>query len=238
MLPSRLTELCAAFRCCDAQLRVAIQSDGASGHARLLRKSVELLSEIERYQPKSTEEMEELLDFFARRRVDEPTSRFEDIEKLAQTLFRTPTSSLPQSVPGGLRQVPVPDPLPQGLAGPALASLVVCADDRMVALDRGYRILAVSQAEARYRRATAGHLAGKHLLEVIGCGTAQLREKNRIDLAFAGQPQSREIEAPEHHGAGPLMKRIDAVTDKAGRCYAVAIRTTPVAEDQRSAGTT
>ncbi|QFU09595.1 hypothetical protein PARPLA_00846 [Rhodobacteraceae bacterium THAF1] len=229
---TRFTELCAAFRLTDAQLRVAIQTDETTrSHAQLLRRNAALLDRIECFVPASVQELDEMIDFFARRRVDALHTFGPGLDRMSETLARYDRASLPNVLAGAMRFSRLPDPLPPTIESEDLARMVMRAPTRVAAIGPDKRYLAVSAAAAEAYRTTPSRMAGRHLLEVIGCGHYQGRERQKIELSFMGRPQDYVIQSESENGASlDTRVRMQVVEDRAGRPYATLRISDPIAD--------
>lgn len=226
------SELAATFRMCEAQLKAALRQEGSTRiHAALFRKSNDLLARIDGHRPGSRNEVEEMLDFFARRRVEGAIGASEAFRRVAELLelreelpvLRAPTFRLRR-----LARV-----LPETSSVDDLARFVVRSSARLAAIDADKRYLAVSGTTAMFNRTTPGRMLGKHVLEVIGCGPSQRRECQRLALAIAGRPQDYTYADQDPAGAARSVRvRIRQVKSTSGVPYAVLWSAVDLAEGE------
>ncbi len=214
------SELAAAFRMCEAQLKAALREQGSTRmHATLFRKSDDLLERIDAHRPASRNEADEMLDFFARRRVEGAIGSSEALRRVAELLalrdrlpvLQAPTFRLRRHAPS----------LPEESSIDDLARFVTRSSARIAALDGEKRYLAVSGPTAAFNRTTPGKMLGKHVLEVIGCGHSQTRECQRLELAMAGR--SQDYVSPAGRGGAevrPMRVRVRRVMSPTGLPYA------------------
>ena len=214
------SELSAAFRMCEAQLKAAFRHEGSTRvHAALFRKSDELLSRIDRHVPSSRNEVDEMLDFFARRRVDGTIGASEAFDRVAELLALR--EELPRLDAPIFRLRPLDWSTPVARDIDDLARFVTRSSARLAAIGADKRYLAVSSAAAAFNHTTPGKMLGKHVMEVIGCGHRQYRERQRLELAMAGRPQ--DYTYLERNGSGGprnVRVRIRRVESAAGIPYA------------------
>lgn len=226
-----------AFRCVDAQLREAIRTDEHTrSHARLLKRSAEILDRIETFQPTCSEELEEIADHYARRRVERAAIGARAAARFANALRRSGGESLPSRAYATTRGTTVPDPLPDQLEGEDLARLVVHCRGRLSAIGRDCRFIAVSSAEAAATGLRPSQVLGCRLQEVVECGGPQTRECRALALALGGRPQCHALR--DRGKAAARRVRLSGVTDGAGRLYAVIRHVETGAAGQTSPGTT
>lgn len=222
------SELAATFRMCEAQLKAALRHDGSTRlHAALFRKSDDLLARIDRHRPASRNEVDEMLDFFARRRVDGAIGASEAFDRVAELLALKDT--LPALRAPTFRLRPQTDSLPETSDIDDLARFVTRSSARLSAIGADNRYLAVSGPAADFNRTTPGKMLGKHVMEVIGCGHRQNRERQRLDLAMAGRPQDytyvdRDAQSVPQH----VRVRLRRVENAAGLAYAVLCSITDI----------
>ncbi|WP_375263073.1 hypothetical protein [Palleronia sp.] len=230
---TQFTELVSSFRSVDAQLREAIRTDEHTRtHARLLRRSAELLDRIETYQPTCREELEEIADHYARRRVEGAAIGARAAARFADALRRSGGESLPSRAYSTTRGTTVPDPLPAQIEGEDLAQLIVHCRGRLSAIGRDSRFIAVSSAEAAESRMRPSQVLGCRLHDLVECGAVQTRECRALALALGGRPQCHTL---REDGAAFRRVCLSGVVDGAGRLYAVIRHVEPV---QISPGTT
>ena len=234
---TKFTELVAAFRCADAQLREALRStQQTKAHVRLLRRTAELLDRIEKYLPTSSEELEEIADHYARRRLEGAAIGSRAAARFADALRRSGGQALPSRPYATTEMTPIPDPLPEVIEGEALANLVVRCRGRLSAVGRDGRFIAASAEEADALGMTLGQLLGCRFQEVVGCGEPALNECRALGLALAGQ-QSTILRDGEV-GAASRRVRLAGVMDAAGHLYAAIRHVELLAPDHTSPGTT
>ena len=222
------TELSAAFRICDAQLRVALaHSPTMRRPAALFRLTAKLMEIMRAHEPRSVEELDEMIDFFAARRLERGAEGGSDFAAIANLLSTWRDANLPQHSPLEQRRSAVPDELPTVIEGRDLARLVTASSGRLVVVSVDKRYLAVSGPEATSRRVKPSQVAGRHLLEVIGCGHFQVRKKQRLDLALSGRAQDYVYPPAHLEKAETLTRcRCNAVEDSTGMVYAAIMHIT------------
>jgi len=219
---TRFTELSASFRLCDAQLRAALShGDSIRRPAALLRLTANLMERIVAHEPASVSELDEMIDFFAARRLEHGAVGRAEFDRVADLLTRYRHAGLPDLAELATRRAAVPEQLPDVMEGRDLARLITGSAGRLAAVGQDKRYLAVSSAEATYRRLLPEQMAGKHLLEVIGCGHFQVRKKQRLDLALSGRAQDYVYSVSNDGADMPFMRcRCNAVRDGSGLIYA------------------
>lgn len=229
---THFTELSASFRLCDAQLRVSLsQGDSIRRPAALLRLTARLLEQIAAHEPTSVAELDEMIDFFAARRLGPSAIGRSEFDRVADLLTRYRQMGLPDTVELSTRRAPVPDPLPEVLEGRDLARLVTGSAGRLAAISLEKRFLAVSSAEATYHRMQPEQMVGKHLLEVIGCEHLELRKRQRLELALSGRVQHYDYTPSNGSSDGAIARcRCSAVQDGSGLIYAAIMHTTEIGE--------
>lgn len=200
---------------CEAQLKAALRHEGSTRlHATLFRKSDELLARIDAHSPASRHEVDEMLDFFARRRVDGAIGASEAFDRVAELLALRDT--LPGANAPTFRLRPLGEELPETRDMEDLARFVTRSSARLAAIGHDARYLAVSGPTAEFHNTTPGKMLGKHVIEVIGCGHQQTRERQRLALAMAGRPQDYTSEL----GGRAHRVRIRRVESVGGLAYA------------------
>lgn len=219
---TRFTELSASFRLCDAQLRVALShGDSIRRPAALLRLTARLMEQILAHEPASVSELDEMIDFFAARRLEHSAIERSEFERVADLLTRYRDAGLPERADLATRRASVPHQLPEVMEGRDLARLITGSAGRLAAVGVDMRYLAVSSAEAAFHRSLPEQMAGKHLLEVIGCGHFQVRKKQRLDLALSGRAQDYVYPMSNGGSVSLLIRcRCNAVRDGSGLIYA------------------
>ncbi len=221
-LTTPFTELAAAFRLCEAQLKSALVHQGSTRlHAALFRKSSEILARIVNHPPSSQEELDEMLDFFARRRVETVTGPVEEFDHVS-VLLGIERESLPRLQSPMFRLRPHPEELPGIAEIDDLARFVTRSSARLAALGWDNRFLAVSGPAAAFYRSKPGKMLGQHALEVVGCGPERDEDKRRFALALKGEPQDYTQGATGADGVTRLLRtRIRRVQTANGVPYAV-----------------
>ena len=225
---TRFTEISASFRLCDAQLRVALsQGDSIRRPAALLRLTARLMEQISNHEPASVAELDEMIDFFAARRLGQSGNGRSEFDRVADRLTRYGDAGPPDRADLSTRRSAVPDPLPDVMEGRDLARMITSSAGRLSAVSLDKRYLAVSAAEASHHRSLPEQMAGKHLLEVIGCGHLQVRQKQRLDLAMSGRAQDYVYTPSDSGGDGALIRcRCKAIRDGSDLVYAAIMHTT------------
>ncbi|SFH17458.1 hypothetical protein SAMN04488020_107221 [Palleronia marisminoris] len=225
---TRFAELLTSFRCVDAQLREAIRAgEGTRVHARLLRRSAQLLDKIEAHQPTSRQEMEEIFDHHARRRVEGATTSARATDRIASILRRSAGNFPPTHAAATFRSQAVPDPLPEQVEGEDLAMLVVHCRGRLSAIGRDCRFIAVSRAEAVAHGMRPSQVLGCSLPELLRCGRAQTAERRALVLALADRPHRQALTDRDGRRV-----RISGVRDTSGHLYAAIRHVEVAAADQ------
>lgn len=214
------TELAATFRMCEAQLKAALRQEGSARvHAALFRKTDDLLARIDGHPPASRNEVDEMLDFFARRRIDGAMGASEAFDRVAELLALR--DDLPPLDAPTFRLRPLGDALPETSDIDDLARFVTRSSARLAAIGFDKRYLAVSGPTAIFHNTTPGKMLGKHVMEVIGCGHRQERERQRLDLAIGGRPQDYTYHDSDGQGGTRSVRvRIRRVESAAGLPYA------------------
>lgn len=236
-LITRFTELAASFHCVDAQLCEALRShETTRAHVRLLTRSAELLDRIEGYQPTSREELEEIADHYARRRVEGAGINVQAVARFADVLRRSEAQLLPAHATAAFRSTSVPDPLPHRMEGEDLALLVVHCRGRVSAIGRDNRLIAVSRDEAEAHGLRPSQMLGRPFPELLRCCADEAKERRAVTLALADRPQSHTLGAREDRGERRL--RVWGVRCGAGHLYAAIRHVETVATAQRSPATT
>ena len=225
---TRFTELLSSFRCVDAQLREAVRTDEQTRlHARLLRRSAQLLDKIETYQPTCRQELEEIFDHYARRRVEGAATDVRATARLTEMLRRAGGHFAPTQASATFRSTDVPEPLPQRIEAEDLAMLILRCRGRLSVIGRDCRVIAVSRDEAAAHGMRPSQVLGCSLSEWLGCGSAQTNERRALSLALADRPQRRTLRDSEGR---PV--RISGVRDGSGHLYAAIRHVEIAATDQ------
>ena len=187
----KFIQLVSALKLIDAQLARAIATeDKAARHARLLRDSTDLLERIESYVPRHAAELREMLGFFTQRSINRPDSAagrhdFEVAISLARRFGEGPFSA------EGAETLAEERHMSLGGTGDAyeLARQITDSRERVMAIGRAYRFLAVSPAHAQFFKTSPVALIDRHLCETIGPERFERRARGRIDLCLQGTPQ-------------------------------------------------
>jgi PAS domain-containing protein len=222
LLTTPFTELVAAFRLCEAQLKAALVHQGSTRlHATLFRKSSEILAQIVNHVPASQDELEEMLDFYARRRVETVAGPVIEFNQVA-VLLGIDRDGLPRLQSPTFRLRPQPEELPNIAEIDELAKFVTRSSARIFALGADNRVLAVSGPAAAFYRSRPGKMLGQHVLELVGCGPEREEDKRRLFLAMQGEPQEYRYTFPGN-GGGPRLLRawLRRVQNGGGVPYAV-----------------
>ncbi len=212
-LTTPATELVAAFRLCEAQLKAALYHKKSTRlHAALFRKSNDLLSQIERRAPESRNEFDDLLNFHARRQMELPAGATINLDSLA-ALLRIDREGLPRLDAPAFRLKPAPASLPDAAEIDDLARFVTRSASRLAALSYDRRFLAVSGAMAALHRSTPGKMMGQHVMEVMGGEAFHDIDGERLQRAFGGEPQDHvwrpEEGAPGGRASRSQMRRVE-----------------------------
>ncbi len=221
-LTTPFTELAAAFRLCEAQLKAALVHQGSTRlHAALFRKSSEILNQIVNHAPSSQEELDEMLDFFARRRVETVAAPVEEFDHVS-VLLGIERGGLPRLQAPMFRLRPHPEELPGIAEIDELARFVTRSSARLAALGSDARFLAVSGPAAAFYRSKPGKMLGQHALELVGCGPEREEDKRRLGLALRGEPQDYTYNSTGSDGVTRVIRtRIRRVQTANGVPYAV-----------------
>lgn len=221
-LTTPFTELAASFRLCEAQLKAALLHQGSTRlHAALFRKSSEILAQIVNHVPVSQEELDEMLDFYARRRVETMAGPVIEFDQVS-VLLGIDRGRLPRLQSPTFRLRPQPDELPGTAEIDELARFVTRSSARIVALGADNRFLAVSGPAAEFWRSKPGKMLGQHALELVGCGPERTEDKRRVFLAMQGEPQEYGYPVAGSDGVRRTLRaRVRRVENASGVPYAV-----------------
>lgn len=221
-LTTPFTELVAAFRLCEAQLKAALVHQASTRlHAALFRKSSEILSQIVNHVPVSQDELEEMLDFYARRRVETVVGPVVEFDQVS-VLLGIDRDELPRLQSPTFRLRPYPEKLPAIAEIDELARFVTRSSARIVALGADNRFLAVSGPAAAFYRSKPGKMLGQHALELVGCGPGRDEDKRRLFLAMQGKPQEYGFTVTGSDGEPRTLRaRLRRVENAGGVPYAV-----------------
>lgn len=221
-LTTPFTELAAAFRLCEAQLKAALVHQGSTRlHAALFRKSSEILSQISSHLPVSQDELEEMLDFYARRRIETMAGPVVEFDQVS-VLLDMDRDGLPRLQSPTFRLRAHPAELPAIADIDDLARFVTRSSARIVALGADNRFLAVSGPAAAFYRSKPGKMLGQHALELVGCGPERDEDKRRFFLAMQGEPQEYGQTVAGGEGEPRTFRaRLRRVENASGVPYAV-----------------
>ncbi|WP_139215003.1 PAS domain-containing protein [Palleronia marisminoris] len=186
-----------------------------------------MLDKIEAHQPTSRQEMEEIFDHHARRRVEGATTSARATDRIASILRRSAGNFPPTHAAATFRSQAVPDPLPEQVEGEDLAMLVVHCRGRLSAIGRDCRFIAVSRAEAVAHGMRPSQVLGCSLPELLRCGRAQTAERRALVLALADRPHRQALTDRDGRRV-----RISGVRDTSGHLYAAIRHVEVAAADQ------
>lgn len=232
----KFIQLVSALKLIDAQLAHAIATeDKTARHAKLLRDSTDLLERIESYVPQSSAELREMLGFFSQRSINRcnPAAGRHDFEiaiSLALRFGDRPFSAVSAE--------PAPEPQREsvGSAGDAydLARQITGSRERVMAVDRAYRFLAVSPAHARFLNTTPVALIDRHLCETIGPERFERRARDKIDLCLHGASQDYIYLLDDPIGGQRVIRcAMTPVRDARRRIYCALIHSRDVTTEAR-----
>ncbi|RVT82678.1 hypothetical protein DXV76_15675 [Rhodobacteraceae bacterium CCMM004] len=182
----RFVTLIAELKLAEARLRTAMTYHGSTRfHAKLLRRCATLMDAVENHTPDSADELNEQIAFFLRRASDYNGGAIAD--RSMEIVVRL-MNAFPNGAPQDGRSLAL-EALEDVCGEDGISAYITGSLERLVAIDTGFRYLAVSQPNAQFNRNTQAGMVSMHLEQVIGRERYVSRARRRLELCFNGQAQ-------------------------------------------------